>query len=105
MSHPLHPLALRRQSAQTVEDGISCHKIDYVKQVFAIKNLKGYQNRIIGSKVTWLLDPRGAGLQESFQFPSVRTYERTSPFGLVVSYSANIPHTPNIFTDSGNPIK
>ena len=30
---------------------------------------------------------------------------RPSPFGLVVSYTANIPWTPNIFTDSGPPIK
>ena len=30
---------------------------------------------------------------------------RLSPFGLVVSYMANIPQTPNIFTDSGPSIK
>ena len=32
-------------------------------------------------------------------------YKCTSPFGLVVSYSANIPQTPNIFTYSRPPIK
>ena len=34
----------------------------------------------------------------------VRTYVRPSPFGLILSYTANIPRTPNIFTDSGPPI-
>ena len=28
-----------------------------------------------------------------------------SPFGLVLSFTANLPRTPNIFTDSGPPIK
>ena len=37
--------------------------------------------------------------------PSVRPSVRPSPFGLIWSYTANIPWTPNIFTDSGPPIK
>ena len=57
----------------------------------------------------FLPDPRGASLHEAFQFssvrPSVRLYIRTSPFGLVLSYTANLPRTHNIFTDSEPPIK
>ena len=39
-------------------------------------------------------------------FPDlVRMSVRPSPFGLILPYTANIPQTPNIFTDSGPPIK
>ena len=48
-------LGLRRH-AQTVRDGASSHKIDYVKHATDILYLKGYQNDIIGSKVTKGLD-------------------------------------------------
>ena len=37
--------------------------------------------------------------------PSVRPYVGTSGIRSVLSYSANIPQTPNIFTDSVPPIK
>jgi hypothetical protein len=57
----------------------------------------------------FLPDPRGAGLAQAFQISSVRPYVRPSvrptPFGLIWSYTANIPRTPNNFTDSGPPIK
>ena len=57
-------------------------------------------------KLIYLPDPRGAGLQEDFQLLSVCTSVQTYvSFGLVVSYSANIPQAPHIFTDSGPPIK
>ena len=36
---------------------------------------------------------------------SIRPSVRPSPFGLILSYKANIPRTPNIFTDSSPPIK
>ena len=56
-----------------------------------------------------LRDPRGAGLQETFQclsvLPSACTYIRLSPIRSVVSYSGSIPPTPNVFTDSGPHIK
>ena len=48
-----------------------------------------------------LPDPRGVALQEAFKF----SFVRMSPFGSVVSYTANIPQNPMIFTDSGPPIK
>ena len=56
-----------------------------------------------------LPDPRGAYMR-LFNLclsvrPSVHSYVRPSPFGLVLSYTANIPRTPNIFTDFGPPIK
>ena len=53
----------------------------------------------------FLPDPRRAGLHEAFQFSFVRTSVCTSPIRSVVSYSANITRTPNIYTDSGPPIK
>ena len=49
MSDPLPPLAFE---AQTVRNGASSHKIDYVAHVSDILNLKGYQNYILGSKAT-----------------------------------------------------
>ena len=62
-----------------------------------------------GGGVPSVLQNGGAGLQEAFQFlsvrPSVRTSVCMSPIGSVYSYSANIPRTPNIFTDSGPSIK
>ena len=52
MSDPFSPMALRGRHTQTVKDGASSHKIDYVVQVYNIINLKDNQNNITGSKVT-----------------------------------------------------
>ena len=55
--------------------------------------------------ILFLPDPRGAGLHEAFQISSVRPYVRTSPHYIsVLSYTPNLPWTPNIFTDSGTPM-
>ena len=51
--------------------------------------------------IIYLLDPRGADLQEAFKF----VYIRLSPIRSFVSYSANIPRTTNMLTDSGPPKK
>ena len=59
-------LFLRHCQAQTIWDGVSNHKIDYVASVKGILNLKGYRNPIIGSKITaillnvWILPSGGA---------------------------------------------
>ena len=60
---------------------------------------------MIKEKKFFLPDPRRAGHVEAFQKSSVRPSVHTSPIRSVLSYSANIPLTPNIFTDSGPPIK
>ena len=50
--------------------------------------------------------PEGPAYTRLFNIcPSVRPYVGTSPIRSVLSYFANIPQTPNIFTDSGPPIK
>ena len=61
VSHPLSSTALRRRQTQTVRNGASSHKIDYVRQVQGIPNLKGYQNCIIGSifVLNWCILPIG----------------------------------------------
>ena len=49
------PLALRRRQAQMFRYYASSYKIDFYTQVLDILNLKGYQNCIIGAKVTAIL--------------------------------------------------
>ena len=41
--------------AQTVGNGASSHKIDYIAIFLEILNPEGHQNRIIGSRVTAIL--------------------------------------------------
>ena len=49
---PFPPLAQRSRHDLTVRVGAPSNKIDDVTQIYDILNLKGYQNSIIGSKVT-----------------------------------------------------
>ena len=55
MSDPFSPLDLKGCQAQKVYNGAYSLKIDYAAQVEGIQNLKGYQNHIIGTKVTAIL--------------------------------------------------
>ena len=45
-------MALRRCHSQTVRNGASSHKIDYVAKVYDILILIGHKNRNVGLKVT-----------------------------------------------------
>ena len=53
--HPLFSTALLRRQTQTIMTGASSHKIDYVTQFQGILELNGYQNCIIGPKITAIL--------------------------------------------------
>ena len=70
MTDPLVPTDLRRRHAQTIRDGSSSYKIDYVIVIKHILNPKGHQNPISGSKVTaillkgWILPIGGASAGE-----------------------------------------
>ena len=55
MSNTLVKISLRRRHALMVEDGAFSHKIDYFTFIQEILNLKGHHNRIIGFKVTAIL--------------------------------------------------
>ena len=48
-------ISLRRRLAQMIVDGAFNHKMDWLMKSLEILNLKGHQNRIIGSKVTAIL--------------------------------------------------
>ena len=50
--HPLVKISLRRRHAQTIKNGSSIHKTNYIGTFSAIPNLEGHLNRCIGSKVT-----------------------------------------------------
>ena len=69
LSEPFPPTALQRHHAQTVTDGCSSFKIDYVIVINDFLNPEGHQNPISGSKVTtillmgWIL-PIGGALAE-----------------------------------------
>ena len=59
-------ISLRRRHAQTVKNGASSHKTNYVEILSDILNPEWHQNRFIGSKVTvillkgWILPIGGA---------------------------------------------
>ena len=48
-------ISLQRRYAQTVENGASSHKTNYIEILPEILNLEGHINRCIGSKVTAIL--------------------------------------------------
>ena len=48
-------MSSRRRHDQMVKDSAYSHKIDYVRKVQPILNLKGHPNRTIGSKSTAIL--------------------------------------------------
>ena len=48
-------IALRRRHAQTVKNGASSHKTNYIGIFSEILNPEGHQNRCIGSKVMVIL--------------------------------------------------
>ena len=48
-------ISLRRRHAQTVKNGASSHKTNYIDIFSEILNPEGHQNRSIGSKVTAIL--------------------------------------------------
>ena len=55
LSNPFPPTALRRRQAETVKDGSSGYKIDYVVVIKHFLNLEGHQNPMSTSKVTAIL--------------------------------------------------
>ena len=48
-------ISLQRRHAQTVKNGASSHKTNYIDIFLEILNPEGHQNRYIGSKVTAIL--------------------------------------------------
>ena len=48
-------ISLQRRHAQTVKNGASNYKTDYIDNVSEFLNPEGHQNRRIGSKVTAIL--------------------------------------------------
>ena len=55
VSQPLVKISVQRRHAQTVQNGASSHKTNYINIFSDILNLEGHQNRWIGSKVTAIL--------------------------------------------------
>ena len=73
VSQPFPPTALRRRHAQTVRDGSSSCKIDYVIVIENCLNPEGHQNPINGSRFTaillkgWILPIGGASAVEGLR--------------------------------------
>ena len=55
LSDPLVKISLRRRHTQTVKNGASSHKTNYIDIFSEILNPEGLKNRCIGSKVTGIL--------------------------------------------------
>ena len=53
--HPLVKISLQRRHAQTVKNGASSHKTNYIDILTEILNLEAHLNRWIGSKVMAIL--------------------------------------------------
>ena len=68
MSDPFVNISLWRRHTQTVKNGASRHKTNYIEIFSDILNPEGHQNCCIGSKVTtillngWILPTGGASL-------------------------------------------
>ena len=66
LSNPLVKISLRRRHAQTVRNGASSYKTNYIDMFLEILNHEEHQNLCIGSKITaillngWILPTGGA---------------------------------------------
>ena len=100
-SDPLVRISLRRRHSQTVKNGASSHKTNYITIFSEILNLnlKGHLNHFIGSKVTaiflngWILATVGAA--------SGRVFPAACAAGLFPNKSHSPVHLPFVFCRQG----